>query len=234
MLAMIAFDADDTLWQNESAYQLAQTKLAALLSPYGVGGDIITAVYQTETINLPYFGFGIKSFTLSMIETAIRLTEGDISGSDITAIIGIARAMIDAPIELLGGVIETVSRLAETHPLMLITKGDLLDQERKLERSGLAKHFTAVEIVSDKSADTYRNILTKYELAPGQFLMIGNSLKSDILPVVEIGGHGVYIPHELTWVHETVEETDGAAYTTLEHIGQLPAFVDKLEQERDL
>ncbi|RPI91855.1 MAG: HAD family hydrolase [Chloroflexi bacterium] len=231
MLAMIAFDADDTLWQNESAYQLAESKLAALLAGYGIGGDMSAAIYQTEKTNLPYFGFGIKSFTLSMIETAIRLTEGRIGGGDINAIINIAKAMIDAPIELLGGVLETVEQLAQSHPLMLITKGDLLDQERKLERSGLAKHFTAVEIVSDKSADTYRSILTKTDIAPEQFMMIGNSLKSDILPVVEIGGHGVYIPHQTTWIHEVVEGTNGAVYTTLEHIGQLPDFVRKLEQQ---
>lgn len=230
MLTMIAFDADDTLWQNESTYQLAHTKLAALLAPYEVCADPVAEVFKAEIVNVPYFGFGVKSFTLSMIETAIRLTDGRISGTDIGAIIDIARAMIDAPIELLGGVIETVAQLAQTHPLMLITKGDLLDQERKLERSGLAQHFTAVEIVSDKNASTYRNILTRYHLAPGQFMMIGNSLKSDVLPVAEIGGHAVHIPHELTWAYEATEETNGAIYTTLDHIGQLPAFVKQLEQ----
>ena len=232
MLDIIAFDADDTLWQNERIYNETQEKYTRLLARYTGADGVDAALYQTEKSNIPYFGYGIKSFTLSMIENAIRMSEGRITASEIAQIVGFAKTMIDTPVELLDHVPETVARLARSHRLMLITKGDLLDQERKLERSGLAAHFAVVEIVSEKTADTYRHILTKYDIAPPRFLMVGNSLPSDVLPVAAIGGHAAYIPHDFTWVHETVaeDEHEPARYTELAHIGELPALVERLDQ----
>jgi putative hydrolase of the HAD superfamily len=234
MLDIIAFDADDTLWQNERIYNETQEKYTRLLAQYTGADGIDAALYETEKGNIPYFGYGIKSFTLSMIENAIRLSAGRITADEIAQIVGFAKTMIDTPVELLAHVPETVARLAQSHRLMLITKGDLLDQERKLERSGLAKHFAVVEIVSEKTADTYRHILAKYDIAPPHFLMVGNSLPSDVLPVVAIGGHAVYVPHDFTWVHETIADDahQPEQYTELAHIGLLPALVEQLDREK--
>jgi putative hydrolase of the HAD superfamily len=231
MLDIIAFDADDTLWQNECIYNETQEKYTRLLAKYTGADGIDAALYATEKGNIPYFGYGIKSFTLSMIETAIRLSGGRITGGEIAQIVGFAKTMIDTPVQLLDHVAETVARLSKSHRLMLITKGDLLDQERKLERSGLAEHFSVVEIVSEKTEDTYRHILAKYDIAPPRFLMVGNSLPSDVLPVVAMGGHAVYIPHDFTWVHETIDEHEHQPeqYTELAHIGLLPALVEELD-----
>jgi putative hydrolase of the HAD superfamily len=230
MLDVIAFDADDTLWQNERLYNTTQDKFARLLAKYTHTNEIDAALYETEKGNIPYFGYGIKSFTLSMIETAIRLTGGQITSEDIAQIVGFAKVMIDTPVQLLEHAAETVTQLAGSHRLMIITKGDLLDQARKLERSGLAGYFTYVEIVSEKTEATYTGILAKYNLTPQRFLMVGNSLRSDVLPVVAIGGHAVYIPHDFTWVHEAITDHDPAGYVELEHIGRLPALVEELDR----
>ena len=233
MFDIIAFDADDTLWQNESLYSATQAQLAQLLAPYLDGVDVDARLYETEMRNIPYFGYGIKSFTLSMIETAIALTEGRVTNADIQQIITFAKEMIDTPTQLFAGVKEVVARLAVTHTLMLITKGDLLDQQRKLDRSGLADDFAHIEIVAEKTTDTYRTILSHYKVDAARFLMIGNSLKSDVLPVVAIGGQAVYIPHTLTWEHERVDPaaTQHARYFELAHISELPGLVDKLQQQ---
>lgn len=233
MLDIIAFDADDTLWQNERIYNATQEQYTRLLGKYIGTNGVDAALYETEKGNIPYFGYGIKSFTLSMVETAIRLTEGQITSADVAQIVGFAKTMIDTPVQLLDHVTETVTQLAESHRLMIITKGDLLDQERKLERSGLAAYFTDIEIVSEKTEATYRHILAKYNLAPSRFLMAGNSLKSDVLPVAAIGGHAVYIPHDLTWVHETISDADHnpAGYDEIAHIGLLPALVAELDRD---
>jgi putative hydrolase of the HAD superfamily len=229
---IIAFDADDTLWHNERLYVRAQAKLKSLLSNYLVDERMDERLYQTEMSNLAHFGYGIKAFTLSMIETAIQLTDGRITGTDIQQIIDAAREMLVADIELLDYASETLAVLAEDHRLMLITKGDLLDQETKISRSGLAQHFQHIEIVSDKSSQTYRGILSRHSTLPRDFLMIGNSLRSDILPVLEIGGTAVYIPQELTWVHETAESlpTLQPGFHELKHLGELPALVLRLER----
>jgi putative hydrolase of the HAD superfamily len=233
MFDIIAFDADDTLWHNESLYSATQTRLAELLAPYLDGVDVDARLYETERRNIPYFGYGIKSFTLSMIETAIALTEGRITPADIQQIITFAKAMIDTPTQLFEGVKEVVARLAVTHTLMLITKGDLLDQQRKLERSGLADSFAHIEIVAEKTAETYRTILVHYKVEPDRFLMVGNSLKSDVLPVVAIGGQAVHIPHALTWAHEHVDPliAQQSRYFELAHISELPSLVETLQQQ---
>jgi putative hydrolase of the HAD superfamily len=188
---------------------------------------------ETELRNLQYYGYGIKSFALSMIETAIELTDGRVPGKEIQAIIDFAKEMLTAPVQLLDQVQEVVSTLSASYQLMLVTKGDLFDQETKIAQSGLANHFTHIEIVSEKKTGTYQGLLAKYEIDPGRFLMVGNSLKSDILPVVEIGGHAVYIPYHTTWIHEAVNDLDQAnrAYFELEHIGLLPDLVDSLSNQ---
>ena len=230
---VIAFDADDTLWQTERLYVEAQAELRALLSRYIAGERMDEQLYETEMRNLEHFGYGIKAFALSMIETAIELTAGRISARDIQSIITTARRMMAAEIQLIEHVPETVAALAAHHPLMLITKGDLRDQETKLARSGLSKHFRDVEIVSSKALETYRAILEKHHIQPGRFLMIGNSIPSDILPVLELGGTAVYIPWEVTWAHDAAEAPPASqpGFHKLDNIGQLPALVARLESE---
>lgn len=229
----IAFDADDTLWQNERLYVNAQATFRHLLSYYHQPAWIDERLYQTEMRNLQHFGYGIKAFALSMIETALELTENRISGRDIQAIIDAAKAMLAADVELLEHAAATVAALAETYPLMLITKGDLRDQEAKIARSGLARHFRQIEIVSDKSRASYEALLQRHGIAPNRFLMVGNSLRSDILPVLALGASAVYVPHDLTWEHERAEPppTDQPGFYELEHIGLLPALLRRLERQ---
>jgi putative hydrolase of the HAD superfamily len=229
---VIAFDADDTLWHNESLYSLTQEKLKQLLAGYIEVDGIEQRLYQTEMRNLNYFGYGIKGFALSMIETAIELTEGRITGREIQTIIDFAKEMLKADIQLLDNAEETVARLAEIYPLMMITKGDLFDQEAKITRSGLGRYFKYVEIVSEKTTASYAALLARHHLAAPNFLMVGNSLKSDILPVVELGGQAVYVPYHLTWAHETVVKPAGEqSYFQLDHLDQLPALVARLAGE---
>jgi putative hydrolase of the HAD superfamily len=227
---LIALDADDTLWHNESMFSLTQAKFLELLSGYHTPEIIERRLYETELRNLHAFGYGIKGFTLSMIETALELTDRQVGGAVIQEILDLAKAMVHAPVELLDHVAEVVPRLAERYPLMLLTKGDLFDQESKLARSGLAEHFRHVEIVSDKTATSYRALFARYQIDPARFLMVGNSLRSDILPVTALGGRAVYIPYHLTWAHETVADHDAQrhAYVELEHIGGLPALIEQL------
>ncbi len=232
----IAFDADDTLWHNERLYAEAQSKFKQLLAHYHDPAWIEERLYQTETRNLKHFGYGLKAFALSMIETAIELTEGRIEGRDILLLIDEAKAMLNAEVELLEHAAETVAHLAATHPLMLITKGDLLDQESKIARSGLALHFRHVEIVSDKTAASYTALLKKYAIAPRRFLMVGNSLRSDILPVLELGGWAVYVPHSHTWAHEMAEPPPAGhpGFYQLEHLGRLPELLAQLGEHQSI
>jgi putative hydrolase of the HAD superfamily len=223
---VIGFDADDTLWHNEPLYTLTEQKFISLLSARHARADIEARLYKTEIRNLEHFGYGIKGFTLSMIETAIELTGGDILGGEIQQIIDYAREMLRAPVNLLEQVAETVETLAASHKLILITKGDLFDQESKVARSGLAGYFAHVEVVSEKDKPTYEAVLRKRGIDPATFLMVGNSLRSDVLPIVALGGQAVHIPYSTTWAHETVP--DPAAHTgffELAHIGLLPELV---------
>jgi putative hydrolase of the HAD superfamily len=226
---LIAFDADDTLWHNETLYHAAQVKLTHLLAGYADGPTVEQKLYETEINNLNYYGYGIKSFTLSMIETAIKLTGGQIRGAEIEQIIGFGRDMLIADIRLLDHVEETITSLAATCPLMIITKGDLLDQRAKLARSPLVDCFRYVEVVSQKNQQIYADLLAKYHITAGRFLMVGNSLKSDILPVLALGGHAVYIPYHLTWAHEVESQPVAQnGYYELEHLGQLPRLLQRL------
>ena len=229
---VIAFDADDTLWHNEPLYTMTTEKFLDLLAGYHERDWMMKRLHETEIRNLEYFGYGIKSFSLSMIETAIELTEGRLTGAEIGRIVDLAKQMLRAPVNLLENVAETVSALAPQYRLMVITKGDLFDQESKLAQSGLADYFTHVEIVSDKNRAVYQAILTKHQIDIGRFLMVGNSPRSDILPIVELGGRAVHIPYLTTWAHELVEEPFArAGYYALENIGMLPALLERLTRD---
>jgi putative hydrolase of the HAD superfamily len=231
VLDVIAFDADDTLWHNERLYIDAQTKFTRLLAAYHPAEWVNERLNQTEARNIEHFGYGIKSFALSMIETAVELTEGRISGRDIQAIVDLAKEMLNSPVELLPYVKETILALAARYPLMVISKGDLLDQETKIARSGLGDYFQAVEIVSEKDSGSYARVLKRHAIEPGVFLMVGNSLPSDILPVLELGGSAVYIPYETVWVHEAgrLSPAERPGYYVLAHMGELAALLERLE-----
>lgn len=227
---LIAFDADDTLWHNERLYATAQAQYARLLAHYHPEEWIMARLYQTETHNLEHYGYGIKAFALSMIETAVELTEGRISGQDIQAIIAMAKGMLSAEVELLPYAAETIPQLAAVQRLTVITKGDLLDQEAKLARSGLGSYFETIEVVSHKNPESYARVLKRADVAPQRFLMIGNSLRSDILPVLELGGQAVYIPYEITWMHEAADLPPAGqpGFYQLEHLGQLPGLIERI------
>lgn len=202
----LGIDADDTLWHNERYFKFAQEAFADSLRDYADPVDLDRRLLNTERKNLAKYGFGIKGFTLSMIETAIEITERRVPTSVIQHLIALGQDMLEHPIDLLDGVGETIPRLAERFSLVLITKGDLLDQERKLAQSGLGSHFNAVEIVSDKHPDQYTRIFETLKVHPKNAVMIGNSIKSDILPALAVGAHAVHIPHDLLWDLEHAEE----------------------------
>ena len=219
----IGFDADDTLWHNQPIFERSYDRFRELLARYhdpASSGELLLA---TELKNIPLYGYGIKGFTLSAIETAITLSNGAISSGELRQLLDTARDMLEHPIDLLEGVAETLDALASTHRLMLITKGDLRDQQRKLGLSGLGGYFQGIEILAEKDQDSYRDIFRRHDISPGDFLMVGNSLKSDILPVLGLGGAGAHIPYHPTWAGELaeppVEHLD--RFFTLERIHEL-------------
>jgi putative hydrolase of the HAD superfamily len=233
MLDLIAFDADDTLWHNESLYRQAQQQLQALLSPYAAAEVVKQRLFRTEMRNLPLYGYGIKSFALSMIETAIELSEEQVSAAGIGRLLDVARAMLAADVQLFDHAEATLASLAGRYPLMLITKGDLRDQQAKLARSQIQGYFEHVEVVSEKTEQTYASLLERHGVPPDRFLMVGNSLRSDVLPVLALGAFSVYVPYHLTWMHEQVDALPAgqAGFYTVEHLGQLPALVEQLQAE---
>lgn len=232
MFDVIAFDADDTLWHNEVLFQGTQERFRSLVEPHLGRPFTGEELFAAEIANLKHFGYGVKAFTLSMVETAVQVTEGRISAREIHAIVEMGKEMLSRPVELIDGVVDVVSDLARRYPLMLITKGDLLEQETKIARSGMAAHFTHVEIVSDKTVDSYRQVLAARGVATERFLMVGNSMRSDILPVLELGGHAAYVPYEVTWAHEVV--ADAALlrndYHRLASLRELPALLESLQR----
>jgi putative hydrolase of the HAD superfamily len=227
MIEVIGFDADDTLWHNEVLYHQAKDELGVMLADYRHPREIIEQLDQTEVKNIAYYGYGIKSFTLSMIETAIRVSGGKVTAEEIDEIITIAKRMLSAPVELHSGVKATLESLSGNYALMLITKGDQFEQERKIRISGISHFFQYIEVVGEKSQSSYRKILGQYDIDPARFLMVGNSLRSDVLPVLKIGGQAVFIPNETTWFHENAdqEEFSDFEFTEIENISQLPEFL---------
>ncbi|WP_315918888.1 HAD family hydrolase [Mesorhizobium sp. SP-1A] len=228
-LTTIGFDADDTLWQNEQFFRLTEKRFSELLADHADGQDIGTRLLEAERRNLGLYGFGIKGFTLSMIETAVEVSGGRVPTAVISEILAAGRDMLAHPIEILPHARETLEQLAGVYRLVLVTKGDLFDQERKLAQSGLGELFDAVEIVSDKTADTYARIFTRYGDGPRHSMMIGNSLKSDVVPAIEAGSWGVHVPHELTWVLEHVEAPVAAPrFRSIADLGELPALLETI------
>ena len=227
-MKLIAFDADDTLWINEPNYVNVQQRLCEMLSHYVDQETLAKRFYDAQIQNLKLFGYGAKGFTLSMIETAIELTDGAISGREIQQIINVSKELLTFSIEVLDGVYDVLESLSKRYDLMVLTKGDLFDQESKIARSGLSHFFTYVEIVSEKDEQAYQRILNRYDVKPEEFLMIGNSLKSDVLPVLNIGGRAVHVPYEITWAHERVDEgrLAGKSYATLENVRDVLKWLD--------
>ena len=205
-LKVIAFDADDTLWHNEHYFQEVEHKFCEMLEDYLPQHTIERELLQTEIENVSLYGYGIKSFILSMIETAIRISDKTIQVSVVERIILLGREMLDKPIEKMDGVDEVLHLLQEKYRLVVATKGDLLDQERKLKKSGLEHFFHHIEIMSEKGESDYLKLIKHLDIKPDEFLMIGNSLKSDVLPVLALGGHGFHIPYHITWGHEKVDK----------------------------
>jgi putative hydrolase of the HAD superfamily len=229
-LKLIAFDADDTLWHNERLFIDVQARFLELLARHTDSDIIEQRLYETEVSNLGHYGYGVKSFTLSMIETAIDLTDGRITGADVESILQLGREMLLAPVDLLDGVADVIAELGEDNDLMVLTKGDLLDQETKIARSGLGDFFSHVEVVSRKDRGTYEDVLAAHGLSAPEFVMVGNSLKSDIVPVVEMGGHAIFVPYESTWEHEHVsaEHLAGTRFHTAADIRAVPAVIATL------
>lgn len=221
-LTAIGFDADDTLWQNEIFYRMTQERFADLLADHADAEALTGQLLEAERRNLDVYGFGIKGFTLSMIETAIEVTEGRVPASVIDQILKAGRDMLGHPVETLPHARETLEALAGRYRIILITKGDLFDQERKLAQSGLGELFDAVEIVSDKTPATYEWIFARHAEGAECSMMIGNSLKSDVVPALAAGSWGVHVPHDLTWELEHAEEPIGSPrYRRLTHLGEL-------------
>lgn len=220
---VIGFDADDTLWVNETYYREAELEFAALLAQFETANKIDQELFKMEMSNLEMYGYGIKSFVLSMVESAIELSNGKVSSKTINGILNIGKNMLNKPIELLDGVELVLETLSKKYRLILATKGDLLDQERKLERSGLNKYFHHIEVLSDKKEENYIKLLGHLDIDPPQFLMVGNSLKSDILPLVNINAKAIHVPFHTTWIHEQVteEETNGMEYLTVKSLKEI-------------
>jgi putative hydrolase of the HAD superfamily len=223
----IGFDADDTLWHNENIFEKVHEKYFRLLARYHDAATVERALFAVEMRNLELYGYGIKGYMLSSIETAIDLTEGRIGTAELREILDLGREMMNHPVELLDGAREALDLLAPSHRLVLITKGDLRDQERKLAKSGLAGMFPAVEIVSEKDPDSYRRIFGKHGIDPARFLMVGNSVRSDILPVLALGGSGVHVPYRITWGHEEADPPpeSGSRFFRAATLRELPAIV---------
>jgi putative hydrolase of the HAD superfamily len=232
-IEVVAFDGDDTLWHSESHFVDAHAQFVALVGPY-VDGDprvIDEQVVATERANLAIYGYGAKAFTLSLIESAIDLTGGRVTSSEISTILDLGKRLLDQPVELLDGVDEVIARLADDgYRLIVVTKGDLFHQESKVAGSGLADRFARVEIVSEKDVATYRRVMGEAGVAPENFLMIGNSVRSDILPVVELGGHAAHLPYVYTWELEHVPDADAErmGFHELTSIRQVPELLERL------
>jgi putative hydrolase of the HAD superfamily len=228
-LTTIGFDADDTLWHSERVFRLTEARFAELLSDYVDSDGLSQRLLETEKRNLDFYGFGRKGFVLSMIETAIDVTDGKVPTSILKGLIDLGRDMAAHPIEILPDVRETLEEIAERYRILVITKGDLLDQEQKLARSGLGEMFQAVEIVSDKSPATYQRIFARHGDGPERSMMVGNSLKSDIVPAIDVGSWGIFIPHPLTWALEhTDAPKDAPRFRQIERIAELSGLLEEI------
>lgn len=228
-IRLLGLDGDDTLWHSETYFAVTEERFRKLLDPW-LPGDVVAArLLEREQANLRVFGYGVKGFILSMIETAIEASEGRIPAGSIQRVIDWGKEMHDHPVELLDGVVETLDSLAGSYALVLITKGDLFHQETKVAASGLGEHFSGIEIVSEKDAASYQRSLARYRVEPAEFVMVGNSVRSDVLPVLEIGGRAVHIPYGITWGHEVAEAAPaGDGWWRLESLRELPTLLESV------
>lgn len=226
-IKVIAFDADDTLWVNEPYFRESEMEFCNLLKNGMSIEELTEELFATEIGNIPLYGYGTKAFVLSMIETSLKITKGNVSSEKIQAIISLGKQQMNKPIELLDGVVEVLENLQGKYKLIVATKGDLLDQERKLKKSGLLKYFHHIEVMSDKKEDDYKKLIQHLDIDVNEFLMVGNSLKSDILPVLNLGGKAVHVPFHTTWVHELVsdEELKTAGIMEIQNIRELITLV---------
>jgi putative hydrolase of the HAD superfamily len=230
-LDVIALDADDTLWHCESLFQETQTRLIEILDQYADHESVTARLHDTEEANIRLFGFGIKGFTLSMIETAIEISDRKISAEDIHEITMMGKAMLDSPLELFEGIEDTLEELARRYPLYLITKGDNMDQYNKIEKSNLASYFKQIDVVLKKNVETYQDLFTGYETDPRRALMAGNSVPSDVLPVLELGGWGVHIPYYVVASFE--KHDDDPRHSRFRRIDRLTKLPELLQQVED-
>jgi putative hydrolase of the HAD superfamily len=231
-LEMIAFDADDTLWHGEIHYQIALEAFKEILSPWQDSETIDKEMYTIEMKNMPIYGYGVKAFVLSMIEAAISISGGQIQAKSIDRLLNLGHTMLETEVEVFPQVPEVLEYLSKAYSLMVITKGDLLDQTAKVSRSGLASYFSLVEVVNEKTSESYQAVFQKYGLDPKSVLMVGNSIRSDIQPILALGGPCVHIPANTTWEHEMVADFDTAqsGFYEIEHMGHLPDLIAKISQ----
>jgi putative hydrolase of the HAD superfamily len=222
-IKVIGFDADDTLWVNETYFRDAEVQFAKLLNQFETENKIDQELFKMEMKNLPVYGYGVKGFVLSMVEMALELSNNTVSNQTISKILDIGKEMINQEVELLEGVEEVLKQLSQKYKLIVATKGDLLDQERKLEKSGLLDYFHHIEVLSDKKEANYSKLLNHLEIKPSEFLMVGNSLKSDILPLINIKASAVHVPFHTTWLHEQVDvnQEESKQYKTIKSLKDL-------------
>ena len=235
-IQVIGFDADDTLWVNEPYFYDTTQRFCSLLSDYAPCEQVEHLLYRTEVGNIGLYGYGAKSFILSMVETALSISNQQVPAPTIHKILELGKELINKPVQLIDGVREVLEELYQRRfRLIVATKGDLLDQERKLKKSGLAGYFHHIEIMSDKQQDDYQRLLTHLDVPPDSFLMVGNSLKSDILPVLKLGSYGVYVPFHTTWKHEEIDESELShpALIKVESISQIPNVIRKRNQHKN-
>lgn len=237
MLKMVGFDGDDTLWRSEDYYRAASAEFAAVVGRYVDVADaaVHARMLATERQNLALFGYGAKGMTLSMVETAIALSEGRVSAADIHQLVALGKRVLQHPVELLPGIRAAVEAVAARYPVVLITKGDLFHQEKKVAESGLAALFRRIEIVSEKDLATYRRLLDEFGIAAHEFAMVGNSLRSDIEPVLRLGGVGVHMPYHVTWAHEEehgLDASDAPRLRSVSEAAQIPAALTELDDAR--
>ena len=222
---VVGFDADDTLWRSEDYFTEAEQLFVAKVAPYAPEGiDVLDALHATEVGNVPLSGYGVKAYALSMVQAAVTATRGNVPSTVIGELVDHAHEMLVHPVDLLDGVPETLAAVGRSHRLVLITKGDLVHQYRKVRTSGIAHHFEHIQVVLEKDVATYGQLLTEWGIEPIRFLMVGNSVKSDILPILELGGHGIHIPYHVTWAHEVVHEHDGG-FVELATIAEVPGWL---------
>ena len=225
-IKVIAFDADDTLWVNEPYFRDSEQKFCSLMAEYASERDLERELLKIEIANLGLYGYGIKGFILSMMEAALTISGGTINAQGIAQILELGRQMLNQPIELLDGVEDVLAALKGKYRLVVATKGDLLDQERKLKKSGLTDYFHHVEVMSEKDEPNYLKLLKHLDIQPEEFLMIGNSLKSDVLPVLNIGGHAIHVPFHITWAHEQIEGSiDNERFKNVEGIREVLGLI---------